>query len=404
MPPPSYNKRTLFIFDLKTSERTYYFGCETQDEMNQWINCICQVSEMKSSSDAEGRLTPAVFVPIASALSSPSLSSSSSSTTPMTTNRRLLRTLRGQLSEEERYSPQPGPIQVVDLPESSSTGNYASHNQLFHPTGHILPPSPPIRYHPIRMNSDRPGAKTKAPSNGEEADDDDDGDEVDGDGAAVGAGFSFSSRPPPSYPPPPPPSLSNKARCQSPSLDSAMPSTSATLPQQPSVIPANAFSHIYGQPQPSTSSQSKVLNYIPISECYSGKPGDRWKVDNNNENIPPPPIPPKPAGLARSQTHSSHSSLTLLTSKAEKEWAMRKLMLGSGMPNAKLPMFGACNLSSSSSNMEPEKPLAVPSLLLAQDLDESDDGRSMEMPRPPSPPIVDRSNKPGSLRIPIMSR
>lgn len=413
--PIIYNGQPLCVFDLKTTERTYYFGCQNKEELKQWMDCICQVSEMKSSSDIEGGRTKAVFVPIASTLSSSSLSSSSSSSAPATTNRILLRTLRGQLSEEERYSPQPGPIQVVEIPESNTNNNCSlSTNQTFYSPGIIILPAknlqPPARYQSVRANPDRPTTKTKAPNNGEEADDED---ELDGDGVSnSSSGVFIPSRPPPTYPPPPPPSLSNKARCQSPSISSVL-STSTTstilpLPPEPPIMPTHVFSSLYGQnllqPQTSTSNQSKVLNYIPISECYSGKPTDRWKMENNNENIPPPPIPPKPISLVRSQTQNSHSSLTLLN-RAEKERALRKLLDENGISNEKLSMFGACSLNNYNNNLESfnEKPLVVTSYTkkCPADLPYS---RTMErsFPQRSPPPIVDRSKKPH--QAPGMSR
>lgn len=31
------------MFDVKTPKRTYFLAADTDEELKQWVNCICQV-------------------------------------------------------------------------------------------------------------------------------------------------------------------------------------------------------------------------------------------------------------------------------------------------------------------------------------------------------------------------
>lgn len=42
-----------YIFDIKTSTRTYYLVSETEDDMNKWVDCICQVCGLKRADEDE---------------------------------------------------------------------------------------------------------------------------------------------------------------------------------------------------------------------------------------------------------------------------------------------------------------------------------------------------------------
>lgn len=44
------------VFDIKTPTRTYYLAADTENEMKSWVNCICKVCGLKSTSEEdEGR-------------------------------------------------------------------------------------------------------------------------------------------------------------------------------------------------------------------------------------------------------------------------------------------------------------------------------------------------------------
>lgn len=44
-----------FVFDIKTSDRTFYLVAETEDEMNQWVRSICQLCGFNQSDNNHGR-------------------------------------------------------------------------------------------------------------------------------------------------------------------------------------------------------------------------------------------------------------------------------------------------------------------------------------------------------------
>lgn len=40
-----------FVFDIKTSDRTFYLVAETEEEMNKWVRSICQLCGFNQSDD-----------------------------------------------------------------------------------------------------------------------------------------------------------------------------------------------------------------------------------------------------------------------------------------------------------------------------------------------------------------
>lgn len=44
-----------FVFDIKTSDRTFYLVAETEEEMNKWVRSICQLCGFNQSDDSHGR-------------------------------------------------------------------------------------------------------------------------------------------------------------------------------------------------------------------------------------------------------------------------------------------------------------------------------------------------------------
>ncbi|XP_066476661.1 GRB2-associated-binding protein 2 isoform X2 [Tiliqua scincoides] len=50
----TFNKKELqdsYVFDIKTSERTFYLVAETEDDMNKWVRCICQICGFNQSEE-----------------------------------------------------------------------------------------------------------------------------------------------------------------------------------------------------------------------------------------------------------------------------------------------------------------------------------------------------------------
>ncbi|KAF6715588.1 GRB2-associated-binding protein 2 [Oryzias melastigma] len=43
-----------FVFDIKTSDRTFYLVAETEEEMNKWVRSICQLCGFNQADDAHG--------------------------------------------------------------------------------------------------------------------------------------------------------------------------------------------------------------------------------------------------------------------------------------------------------------------------------------------------------------
>ena len=44
-----------FVFDIKTSDRTFYLVAETEEEMNKWVRSICQLCGFNQSDDSHGK-------------------------------------------------------------------------------------------------------------------------------------------------------------------------------------------------------------------------------------------------------------------------------------------------------------------------------------------------------------
>lgn len=97
------------------------------------------------------------------------------------------------------------------------------------------------------------------------------------------------------------------------------------IPNEMSLLPSVDLSEERYSPQPSQSeshpqstseSSLSTLNYIPISECYTGKP-----------QSPPPPRPPKPLAI---QLAKSQSSLAL--------WPYEQLDSGAKPPPLSVPL------------------------------------------------------------------
>uniref|UniRef100_A0A8D2JDN3 GRB2 associated binding protein 2 n=1 Tax=Varanus komodoensis TaxID=61221 RepID=A0A8D2JDN3_VARKO len=50
----TFNKKELqdsYVFDIKTSERTFYLVAETEDDMNKWVRSICQICGFNQSEE-----------------------------------------------------------------------------------------------------------------------------------------------------------------------------------------------------------------------------------------------------------------------------------------------------------------------------------------------------------------
>lgn len=103
----------------------------------------------------------------------------------------------------------------------------------------------------------------------------------------------------------------------------------------------------------SESSSLSTLNYIPISECYTGKPLF-LNNENRNHSTPPPPRPPKPSTLTQQQqqqtlqNHTNH--LFPSVSKSQSSLALWPQQDQQPMPTAATTKaIGKVQLSSSSS-------------------------------------------------------
>lgn len=54
----TFNKKELqdsYVFDIKTSERTFYLVAETEDDMNKWVRSICQICGFNQSEENAGK-------------------------------------------------------------------------------------------------------------------------------------------------------------------------------------------------------------------------------------------------------------------------------------------------------------------------------------------------------------
>ena len=53
----TFNKKELqdsFVFDIKTSERTFYLVAETEEDMNKWVQSICQICGFNQAEESTG--------------------------------------------------------------------------------------------------------------------------------------------------------------------------------------------------------------------------------------------------------------------------------------------------------------------------------------------------------------
>lgn len=58
----TFNKKELqdsFVFDIKTSERTFYLVAETEEDMNKWVQSICQICGFNQAEESTGTNTDA---------------------------------------------------------------------------------------------------------------------------------------------------------------------------------------------------------------------------------------------------------------------------------------------------------------------------------------------------------
>lgn len=41
------------MFDVKTPNRIYYLAAESEEDMNNWVDCICHVCGLKAFTDEQ---------------------------------------------------------------------------------------------------------------------------------------------------------------------------------------------------------------------------------------------------------------------------------------------------------------------------------------------------------------
>lgn len=52
----TFNKKDLehsFIFDIKTIDRIFYLVADTEEEMNKWVRCICDICGFNPTDDGK---------------------------------------------------------------------------------------------------------------------------------------------------------------------------------------------------------------------------------------------------------------------------------------------------------------------------------------------------------------
>lgn len=52
----TFNKKDLehsFIFDIKTIDRVFYLVADTEEEMNKWVRCICDICGFNPTDDGK---------------------------------------------------------------------------------------------------------------------------------------------------------------------------------------------------------------------------------------------------------------------------------------------------------------------------------------------------------------
>jgi growth factor receptor bound protein 2-associated protein 2 len=47
-----------FVFHIQTTERTFYLVAETKEDMNKWVQIICQICGFTEDVESTGRQTP----------------------------------------------------------------------------------------------------------------------------------------------------------------------------------------------------------------------------------------------------------------------------------------------------------------------------------------------------------
>ena len=54
----TFNKKDLehsFIFDIKTIDRVFYLVADTEDDMNKWVRCICDICGFNPTDDGKSQ-------------------------------------------------------------------------------------------------------------------------------------------------------------------------------------------------------------------------------------------------------------------------------------------------------------------------------------------------------------
>lgn len=52
----TFNKKDLehsFIFDIKTIDRVFYLVADTEEDMNKWVRCICDICGFNPTDDGK---------------------------------------------------------------------------------------------------------------------------------------------------------------------------------------------------------------------------------------------------------------------------------------------------------------------------------------------------------------
>lgn len=56
----TFNKKDLehsFIFDIKTIDRVFYLVADTEEEMNKWVRCICDICGFNPTDDGKDNMS-----------------------------------------------------------------------------------------------------------------------------------------------------------------------------------------------------------------------------------------------------------------------------------------------------------------------------------------------------------
>lgn len=63
----TFNKKDLehsFIFDIKTIDRVFYLVADTEEEMNKWVRCICDICGFNPTDDGKRRHSIVNYAPL----------------------------------------------------------------------------------------------------------------------------------------------------------------------------------------------------------------------------------------------------------------------------------------------------------------------------------------------------